>query len=202
MPAVTEKIMKRVRGKGRGWAFTPKDFLDLGTRASIDMALTRLVQANQIRRIGRGLYDYPKLHDKLGELTPDADTIAQAVATQSGDKLSSSGAQAANRLGISTQVPAKTSYATSGHTRVKKVAGRTIALKRSRAPILDDASPDANAVLQLLAHVGKDKIDDDLIQRLSAQIDDRDFKALTKAQPLMPGWISDAVLKIGLVRHG
>ena len=202
MSAVTDKIMKRVRGKGRGWAFTPKDFLDLGTRASIDMALTRLVQANQIRRIGRGLYDYPKLHDKLGELTPDADTIAQAVATQSGDKLSSSGAQAANRLGISTQVPAKTSYATSGPTRVKKVAGRTIALKRSRAPILDDASPDANAVLQLLAHVGKDKIDDDLIQRLSAQIDDRDFKALTKAQPLMPGWMSDAVLKIGLVRHG
>lgn len=202
MSAVTDKIMKRVRGKGRGWAFTPKDFLDLGTRASIDMALTRLVQANQIRRIGRGLYDYPKLHDKLGALTPDADTIAQAVATQSGDKLSSSGAQAANRLGISTQVPAKTSYATSGQTRVKKVAGRTIALKRSRAPILDDASPEANAVLQLLAHVGKDKIDDDLIQRLSAQIDDRDFKALTKAQPLMPGWMSDAVLKIGLVRHG
>lgn len=202
MSAVTDKIMKRVRGKGRGWAFTPKDFLDLGTRASIDMALTRLVQANQIRRIGRGLYDYPKLHDKLGALTPDADTIAQAVATQSGDKLSSSGAQAANRLGISTQVPAKTSYATSGQTRIKKVAGRTIALKRSRAPILDDASPDANAVLQLLAHVGKDKIDDDLIQRLSIQIDDRDFKALTKAQPLMPGWMSDAVLKIGLVRHG
>ena len=202
MSAVTDKIMKRVRGKGRGWAFTPKDFLDLGTRASIDMALTRLVQANQIRRIGRGLYDYPKLHDKLGALTPDADTIAQAVATQSGDKLSSSGAQAANRLGISTQVPAKTSYATRGQTRVKKVAGRTIALKRSRAPILDDASPDANAVLQLLAHVGKDKIDNDLIQRLSAQIDDRDFKALTKAQPLMPGWMSDAVLKIGLVRHG
>ncbi len=202
MSAVTDKIMKRVRGKGRGWAFTPKDFLDLGTRGSIDMALTRLVQANQIRRIGRGLYDYPKLHDKLGALTPDADTIAQAVATQSGDKLSSSGAQAANRLGISTQVPAKTSYATSGQTRVKKVAGRTIALKRSRAPILDDASPDANAVLQLLAHVGKDKIDNDLIQRLSAQIDDRDFKALTKAQPLMPGWMSDAVLKIGLVRYG
>ena len=202
MSAVADKIIKRVRGKGRGWAFTPKDFLDLGTRASIDMALTRLVQAGQIRRIGRGLYDYPKLHDKLGALTPDADSIAQAVATQSGDRLSVSGAQSANRLGISTQVPAKASYATSGQTRVKKVAGRTIALKRSRAPILDDASPDANAVLQLLAHVGKDKIDDDLIQRLSAQIDDRDFKALTKAQPLMPGWMSDAVLKIGLVRHG
>ena len=202
MSAVTDKIMKRVRRKGRGWAFTPKDFLDLSTRASIDMALTRLVQANQIRRIGRGLYDYPKLHDKLGTLTPDADTIAQAVATQSGDKLSSSGAQAANRLGISTQVPAKSSYATSGATRVKKVAGRTIALKRSRAPILDDGSDNANAVLQMLAHVGKASVDDDLIRRLAARLDDRDLKALKKAQPLMPGWMSDAVLKMGMVLHG
>jgi hypothetical protein len=202
MSAVADKIIKRVRGKGRGWAFTPKDFLDLGTRASIDMALTRLVQAGQIRRIGRGLYDYPKLHDKLGALTPEADSIAQAVATQSGDRLSASGAQSANRLGISTQVPAKASYATSGQTRVKKVAGRTIALKRSRAPILDDASQDANAVLQLLAHVGKANIDDDLIHRLASQLDDRDLKALRKAQPLMPGWMSDAVHKIGLVRHG
>lgn len=203
MSAVADRIIKRVRGKGRGWAFTPKDFLDLGTRASIDMALNRLVQQpGHIRRIGRGIYDYPKLHDRLGALTPDTDTIVQAVATQSGDKVVASGAQSANRLGISTQVPAKPSYATNGPTRVKKVAGRTIALKRSRAPILDDASSDANAVLQMLAHVGKTNVNDDLIHRLAARLNDRDMKALRKAQPLMPGWMSDAVLKIGIVRHG
>ena len=202
MSAVADKIIKRVRGKGRGWAFTPKDFLDLGTRASVDMALTRLLQAGHIRRIGRGLYDYPKLHNKLGALTPDADTIVQAVATQSGNKVVVSGAQSANQLGISTQVPAKPSYATSGPTRVKKVAGRTIALKRSRAPILNDGSNNANAVLQMLAHVGKARIDDDLIRRLAARLDDRDLKALKKAQSLMPGWMSDAVLKIGMVLHG
>lgn len=202
MSAVADRIIKRVRGKGRGWAFTPKDFLDLGTRASVDMALTRLVQAGVIRRIGRGLYDYPKLHTKLGALTPDTDTIVQAVAMQSGDRVFASGAQSANRLGISTQVPAKSSYATSGATRVKKVAGRTIAFKRSRAPILDDGSDNANAVLQMLAHVGKARVDDDLIRSLAARLDDRDLKALKKAQPLMPGWMSDAVLKIGMVRHG
>lgn len=202
MSAVADKIIKRVRGKGRGWAFTPKDFLDLGTRASVDMALTRLVQSGVIRRIGRGLYDYPKLHTKLGALTPDTDTIVQAVATQSGDKVFASGAQSANRLGISTQVPAKASYVTDGTSRVKTVAGRTIALKRSRAPILDDASADVNAVLQMLAHIGKANIDADLLHRLAMQLDDRDLKALRKAQPLMPGWMSDAVLKIGMVKHG
>ena len=202
MAAVADRIIKRVRGKGRGWAFTPKDFLDIGTRASVDMALTRLVQAGRIRRIGRGLYDYPKLHDRLGALTPDVDTIAQAVAMQSGDKVAISGAQSANQLGISTQVPAKPSFATSGVTRLKKVAGRTIAFKRSSAPILDNGSGNANAVLQMLAHVGKASVDDDLIRRLAARLDDRDIKALKKAQPLMPGWMSDAVLKMGMVLHG
>jgi hypothetical protein len=202
MSAVADRIMKRVRGKGRGWAFTPKNFLDLGTRASVDMALTRLMQAGDVRRIGRGLYDYPKLHSKLGALTPDTDTVVQAVATQSGSKVLSSGARAANRLGLSTQVPARASYVTDGQTRIKKVAGRTISLKRSRAPILDHASPDVNAVLQMLAHVGKANIDDDLIRRCAAALDDHDLKILKKSHALMPGWMSDAVLKIGMAKYG
>ena len=202
MAATADRIIKRVRGKGRGWAFTPKNFLDLGTRASVDMALSRLAQQGHIRRIGRGLYDYPKLHAKLGALTPDADTIAKAVASQSGDRISTSGAQAANLMGISTQVPARASYATSGPSRVKKVAGRTIALKRSRAPILDNATAGANAVLQLLSHIGKANIDDDLIQRCADRLDDQDLRALKKAQAAMPGWMSDAVLKISIAHHG
>ncbi|WP_085338122.1 DUF6088 family protein [Aquidulcibacter paucihalophilus] len=199
---MTDKIIKRVRGKGRGWVFTPKDFLDLGTRASVDMALTRLLNSGSIRRIGRGLYDYPMMHDKLGLLTPDADMIVQAVAVQSGDKVITSGAQAANRLGISTQVPAKSSYATSGASRSKKVAGRTITLKRSRAPILDDASPQANAVLQVLAHLGKINVDSDIIRSLASRLDARDVKALQKARPQMAGWMSDAVLKIEIASNG
>lgn len=199
---MTDKIIKRVRGKGRGWVFTPKDFLDLGTRASVDMALTRLLNSGSIRRIGRGLYDYPMMHDKLGLLTPDADTIVQAVAVQSGDKVITSGAQAANRLGISTQVPAKSSYATSGASRSKKVAGRTITLKRSRAPILDDASPQANAVLQVLAHLGKINLDADIIRSLASRLSARDVKALQKARPQMAGWMSDAVLKIEIASNG
>jgi hypothetical protein len=202
MAGTANRIIKRVRGKGRGWAFTPKDFLDLGTRASVDMALSRLAQQGHIRRIGRGLYDYPKLHAKLGALTPDADMIAKAVANQSGDRIFASGAQAANLLGISNQVPARTIYATSGPTRVKKVAGRTIALKRSRAPILDNVAPGANAVLQLLSHLGTTQLDDDLIQRCADLLDLQDLRALKKAQAAMPGWMSDAVLKISMAHHG
>lgn len=202
MSAVAGKIMKRVRGKGRGWVFTPKDFLDLGSRAAIDMALSRITQAGDIRRIGRGLYDYPKQHAKLGTLSADSDRLVQAVATQSGDKVFASGAAAANSLGLSTQVPARASYVTSGPSRVRKVAGRTIALTHSRAPLLDNASDQANAVVQTLAHFGKGNVDDDLIRQCADRLDDRDLKTLFKSLALMPGWMSDIVLKLDAVKHG
>ena len=202
MTAVADRIMKRVRAKGRGWVFTPRHFIDFGTRGSVDMALSRLVQCGEIRRIGRGLYDYPRVHDTLGVLTPDADSIADALSMQSGDRLAPSAAAAANRLGLSTQVSARIGYATSGRTRVRQAAGRSVTLKHSRAPVLDNASETANGVVQVLAQLGRDKVDDDAIAQLAARLDDRDVQALIKGRTAMPGWMGDVVLKIGAAQHG
>ncbi|MEO8373577.1 MAG: DUF6088 family protein [Sphingomonas bacterium] len=202
MSAMADKIMKRIRGKGRGWVFTPRHFLDFGTRGAVDMAISRLAQSGAIRRIGRGLYDYPRLHDTLGVLSPDTASLADAIATQSGDRLAPSGAAAANRLGLSTQVPARASYATSGRTRVKNAAGRSFTLRHSRTPVLDNGSDTANAVLQALAQLGKARVDADTIQRLAARVGDSDMKQLLQARPSMPGWMGDVILKIGTAHNG
>ncbi|KTE00772.1 MULTISPECIES: DUF6088 family protein [unclassified Sphingopyxis] len=202
MPAMADRIMKRVRGKGRGWVFTPRHFIDFGTRGSVDMALSRLAHAGNIRRIGRGLYDYPRQHDKLGLLSPDPARVADALAVQSGDKLAPSGASAANSLGFSTQVPAKASYATTGRTRVKRAGGRSLTLKHSRAPVLDNGSDAANTVLQALAHLGKGGVDDDKVRYFAARLDDNSMKRLVQARPEMSGWMADIVLKIEAARHG
>src|SRR4051794_124851 len=151
MSGMTNRIMNRVRSKGRGWVFTPRHFIDFGTRGSVDMALSRLAKGGDIRRIGRGLYDYPVKHDKLGSLTPDPVRVAEALSKQSGDQLATSGATAVNRLGFSTQVPARTSFATTGCSRTKKAAGRSFTLKHSRAPVLANAPDSVNAVVQALA---------------------------------------------------
>jgi len=199
---MTDRIMKRVRSKGRGWVFTPKHFVDFGTRGAIDMALSRLAKADVIRRIGRGLYDYPRQHARLGALSPDTDSLADALSTQSGNKLAPSGAAAANSLGLSTQVPAKASYATSGPSRIKRAAGRSLTLRHSRAPVLDDAADSVNAVVQALAYLGKDQVDADVIQRFARRIDDKDMRTLLTGRPLMSGWMGDVVLKIDAARHG
>ena len=202
MSAMADKIMKRVRAKGRGWVFTPKHFIDFGTRGSVDMALSRLAQAGEVRRVGRGLYDYPKLHHKLGALTPDAEMIALAVSAQSGDQLAPSAATAANGLGLSAQIPAKPSYATTGRTRVRVAAGRSVALKHSRAPVLGNASETANGVVQLLASLGRNKVDADAIALLSDRLDNRDLQALLKGRAVMPGWMGDVILRLNAHRRG
>jgi hypothetical protein len=54
------KVISRIRGTGMGWEFSPRDFLDLGERPTIDSALHRLVQQGKIRRVIRGVYDFAR----------------------------------------------------------------------------------------------------------------------------------------------
>lgn len=202
MSSAATTITKRIRAKGRGWVFTPKDFLDVGSRATVDQTLYRLVKKGAIRRLGRGVYDYPKQHPTLGTLSPSADSLAQAIGIQTGDAIFPSGATAANALGLSTQVPAKPVYLTNGSSRTKRVAGRTIILKHARVPIMDRVSGKANFALQALAYLGKDNIDDQIIRQCARRLDDVDMKGLSMAVSQIPGWMADAVLRIQQVKDG
>jgi hypothetical protein len=202
MNSITGKIASRVRAKRRGWVFTPKAFLDIGTRASVDQTLSRLVQRGMIRRLDRGVYDYPKQHVLLGTLSPDADSLAQAAASQSGNGAFPSGALAANMLGLSAQVPAKPVYLTNGLSRAKKIAGRMIILKHARVPLFDHLSDNANLALQALSYLGKGSIDDRAVSLCANRMTDRDLRDLSSAADQVPGWMSDLILKIQQAKHG
>ena len=81
MQTVKDKIFARVKRLGQGRAFVAKDFLDIASRGSIDMALSGLVREKAIRRLRRGLYDLPKINRDLGgTLSPDIDQTARALA--------------------------------------------------------------------------------------------------------------------------
>jgi hypothetical protein len=201
MACVTQQIARRIRARRRGWVFTPKDFLDLGPRTIVDQALGRLTRQGTIRRLGRGVYDFPKLHPILGKLSPDTDSLARIAAKRT-DKILMSGASAANALGLSTQVPAKIAYMSNGPSRTKKIAGRTIVFKHARVPILANQSDQVNLTLQALYFVGKNSIDDQIIEQCVRILDDRDVLALTTAAPSTPNWMANIILKIRKAKHG
>ena len=84
---------RRIHGNGRGWVFSPRDFTDLGRRATIDSALHRLERKGTVRRVIRGIYDYPRFSELLSQpLSPDIDQVAQALARKFGWRTQPSGA--------------------------------------------------------------------------------------------------------------
>ena len=58
-PDLKAAVLQRIQSDVPRKAWTPSDFLDLGSRDAIDKALQRLTTAEQLRRIDRGLYDRP-----------------------------------------------------------------------------------------------------------------------------------------------
>jgi len=66
-----EKALRRIHSNGEGWAFSARDFADMGSRPTIDSALHRLERKGSIRRIIRGVYDRPQFSETLStELKP------------------------------------------------------------------------------------------------------------------------------------
>ena len=130
--AVDSKILAKIHGRGRGSVFVPADFLALGSREAVDIALHRLARKGTIRRLARGVYDFPKKHPVLGPLSPSAEVVARALAGRDRTRLQPAGAYAANALGLSEQVPAKAVFLTNGPSRTVKSA-TTIQLRRTTA---------------------------------------------------------------------
>ena len=131
MADLTLKVLKRVKAASPGAVFIPKAFGDLGNRAAVDQALSRLTKAGKIRRISRGVYDIPKNHPALGPLSADPDAVARAIAVQAGYRLQPTPARAANVLGLSSQVPARIVYLIDGSSRKIAVGNQIIHFKHA-----------------------------------------------------------------------
>ena len=125
-----DKALYRIRGTGGGWAFSPRDFLDLGGRPTVDSGLHRLEKRGEIRRVIRGIYDYPRFSKLLDQnLSPDIDQVARALARKFRWRIQPSGATALNFLGLSTQVPARAVYLSDGPDRLYQIGNTALAFE-------------------------------------------------------------------------
>jgi hypothetical protein len=201
LASVPDRIMKRARGGGRGGVFTPSDYLDLAGRATVDQALSRLVKGGKLRRLARGLYDFPQLHPKLGPLSPAPDDVAQALARETGSHVQIFGARAANALGLSTQVPAKSIYLTDGPSRRVVLGKRVVDLRHASPKHLIAPGSPAGTVVQALRHLGPLRAPD--VAHLSARwLSARDKKTLATSVVQAPAWMRSTLLSIANTTSG
>ena len=115
--SIDSQILQRVKTRGRGWVFTASNFVDLGSRDAVDKTLSRQSQSGIIRKLARGIYDYPRRDPQIGLLSPSIDAIAKALQGRDAIRLQPSGGYAANLLGLSDQMPMKIVFLTDGTPR-------------------------------------------------------------------------------------
>jgi len=195
--SVASKVVRKIYGKGRGWSFSSKDFGGLGTRSAVDVALYRLHERGTIRRVLRGIYDYPRRSGRLArELAPDLDEVARALARKFGWRIQPTGPVALNLLGLSTQVMGRYAYFSDGPDRTYRVGRRTIEFRHTALKESGFKLRESSLVVQAIRSLGEERIEPGTIAKIRDALGpDRCSKVLKDAR-LARGWVHDVILRI------
>jgi len=194
MQRLTTKILEHVAGLPEGVPVSAKELLHLGSRAAVDQALSRLAQRGQLMRAGRGLYVRP-VETRFGKRPPSVEHMVQALAGSKGEIIASHGAAAANALGLTTQVPVRAVYLTSGRSRRLKLGELTVEVRHAPGWQLAMAGRPAGEAIRALAWLGEAHAGEairTLRRRLPASV----LEEMVGARPRLPTWLAQQVSRL------
>ena len=197
MQTIENKIVSRIYGTGRGWAFAQSDFSDLGTRAATDKTLQRLAAKGTIRRVIRGLYDYPEHNKQLNAtLGPNLDQVAHALARKFRWRIQPTGMAALNLLGLSTQIQGRYAYMSDGPNREYDVDGKDLTFVHTAVRDSGFRLRESALLVEGLKTLGPDRVTEDTIKKLQMTIPEDLKPKILKDTRTAVAWVQDVILKI------
>jgi hypothetical protein len=197
MQSIDNKLVSRIYGHQRGWVFSKSDFLDLGSDAAIRKALSRLETKETIRRVLRGVYDYPRISTLLNEpMGPDLDELASALARKSGWRIQPSENTALNLLGLSTQVPVQSVYLSDGPSKSYEIGNRQLIFKKRSLKESGFKLRESELVVQALKAQGRERIDGKVCRKLSQKWTPDLWQKILRDSKTAPAWVCDVIRKI------
>lgn len=178
-----------------GQIFSPSDFKELGSSTAIRKALSRLVEQGHVERMGQGIYVIPKNDKVFGKVLPSMEQLAEALAKKDHVKIKPSGQYALNKVGLSTQVPMRLVFLTSGNSKRIQIGKNAIIFKSSTAKKLS-----MKGDITSLLFLGLEELN---LQKLSQTQMDRILELIKQEKPenlkynlrLAPSKVSDFVVK-------
>ncbi len=194
MQGLNEQIMAHAEALSEGTPLSAKSLLHLGNRAAVDQALSRLVGHGRLMRAGRGIYLRP-IETRFGIRSPSVEQAIEMLAAQRGETIVSNGAVAANALGLTTQVPVRPVYLTSGRSRRMSLGTQVVELRHAPRWQLALAERPAGKALRALAWAGPDQADATLAT-LKRQLPSDAFAELVAIAPQLPTWLARSVGKV------
>jgi hypothetical protein len=192
---VQDKIQEVIKSFPKGSIFFAQDFLEYGNIGSIRKALTRLTNKEFLVRLAHGIYLYPKIDEELGLLVPSTEYIVNSIARRDNVRIAHSGNYALNRLGLSTQVPAKSVYLTDGSTRIVKVGRRTITFIHASPNNLAAKGQISGLAIQALKMIGKKNVNDKIIAKIEEVLQHEKKENILHDAKLAPVWIHNTLTR-------
>lgn len=197
MQSIESKVLSRIHGRGGGWAFSKVDFIAEFKEGSIHWALASLAHSGKIRRVIRGIYDYPRKSELLNKtLAPDLDQVAHALARKFNWRIQPTGETALNLLGLSTQVPGQWAYFSDGPSRSFVIGKQKLSFKKAALKEAGFKQRESGLAVQAIRALGKERIDATVIKKIRKQLDHKTRQRVLKDTRAVTGWIFQAIKDI------
>ncbi|MDR3280181.1 MAG: DUF6088 family protein [Synergistaceae bacterium] len=189
-----DKIKNIIETGTRGSVYVASDFANVAEIETVNRILSRLEDDGIIRRVMRGVYEYPEFNDFLHEyVTPLPDTVAHAIARNYGWVIVPYGDTALNMLGISTQVPSVWIYICDGAYRTYSFSNILLEFKRTTNKDISKVSYKTALVIQALKAIGKGNIDANIVNKISRQLMNDDKETMLKESQYATSWIYETI---------
>ncbi len=198
MQTVAENILSQTKTLPEGALISAKEFLHLGSRAAVDQALNRLKRSKELLPLYRGVYVRP-IKTRFGTRAPAAEKVVERIATTRAETVVAHGAAAANSLGLTTQVPTKLVYLTSGKSRKLKLGAQVVEMKHAPQWMLLPSQRAGEAV-RALVWIGEHGAAEALTA-LKRKLPPSTVEELIAVRPALPSWLSRSIGQT-LVSHG
>lgn len=191
MTKLPETIRLHASSLAEGSVLSPKEFLHLGSRAAIDQAFSRLTKSGELLRVARGVYVSP-ISGRFGTRPPAPEKVVRAFAEKSGEVVVSHGANSANALGLTQQVPTREVFLSSGRNRKLRLGRSVVAIKHAPQWMLALGSGPAGDAVRALAWMGQAHVTKSL-SALHKRLSEDDWNTLTSARAALPSWMAKAI---------
>ena len=198
MPSLSKRIVAHARSLPEATPICAGALLHLGNRTAVDQALSRLARAGSLMRVCQGVYMRP-VETRFGPCAPNVDEALDALADLWNVTIVPCGGAAAHVLGLTTQIPVRSVYLTSGPGRRLRFGNLEVELRHAPRWLLAAPRRRAGEVIRALAWLGPAEVGAGLrtvLPGLSAA----DISELAEARATMPHWMAESVSL--LVAHG
>lgn len=191
MPSLPRQILQLAVESPEGTLLCPNTLLHLGTRAAVDQALSRLARKGELMRVCQGVYVRPT-QTRFGSCPPAIDKVIESLSAMWGETIVPCGGALANALGLTTQVPVRSVYLTSGPSRKLKFGQLVVELRHApRWQLVAPYRPAGDAV-RALAWLGPQEVEENL-EVLGKRLSSQDLEELATARAVMPSWIAEPI---------